>query len=759
MTKKIIIVVSLLISFAAHASKPFTIADMQVRGLQRISAGTVFNYMPVKVGDRFDTQASSDIIRSLYRTGFFKDIRLSQEGNTLVIEVEEYPSIDNIQITGNKLIKEESLRDALASNNFIEGRVFNPATLDQVEQELKSQYLNQGKYNVQVQTKVEELDRNRVAVKIKVREGKTAKIKQINIIGNEFFSDKQLLRQMKSRAEDDVYFFSSRDQYSKEQVSGDLEALRSFYQDQGFLDFEIVSNQVSISPKKDGIYLTVNIKEGERFTVSQFSLNGRLVVPESELLPLVSIAPGSIYSRKLVEQSVEAISDRLADEGYAYAQITPIPSVNAQNNTVAFAINVNPGRRVYVRRIDIVGNKRTNDEVIRRELRQFEGSAYSPSRVNRSKVRLQRLSFFEDVEIENERVPGSVDQVDLTVIVEERATGSFLFGAGYSGDDGVLLQTSISENNLFGTGKQLNFGIERSEIVESASIQYTNPYHSNSGVSRTIGLVARSVDASEARANTSDYITDTFGVNVGYLFPLNEHNAVSFGVGAERIDLESTVFTVPEIEEFIDANPSSDLIKLTASYSHDTRDSLLYPTKGKFFRVSAETSIPGSDLEYYKLNVEGNVYIPITQRISFKLSTDLGYGDGFGDSEELPFFKNYFAGGTTTVRGFEARSLGPRDSSADPDPLGGSKRILFNSSLLLPVGKEKDKRLSLFVDGGQVFSDEQSIDTSDIRFSAGVGFNWVSPVGPISLSYAVPLNEEDGDEVEKLQFSVGRLLQ
>ena len=759
MTKKIIIVVSLLLSFTAYASKPFTIADMQVKGLQRISAGTVFNYMPVKVGDRFDSQASSEIIRSLYKTGFFKDIRLSQENNTLVIEVEEYPSIDTIEITGNKLIKEESLRDALSGSNFIEGRVFNPATLDQVKQELKNQYLNQGKYNVQVQTKIEELDRNRVAVKIKVREGKTAKIKKINIIGNEFFSDKQLLKQMKSRTEDDVYFFSSKDQYSKEQVAGDLEAIRSFYQDQGFLDFEIVSNQVSISPKKDGIFLTININEGERFTVSQFSLNGRLVVPEAELLPLVSIAPGAIYSRKLVEQSVEAISDRLADEGYSYAQITPIPSVNEQSNTVAFAININPGRRVYVRRIDIVGNKRTNDEVIRRELRQFEGSAYSPSRVNRSKIRLQRLSFFEEVEIENERVPGSVDQVDLTVVVEERATGSFLFGAGYSDDDGVLLQTSISENNLFGTGMQLNFGIERSEIIESANIQFTNPYHTNSGISRTIGLTARSVDASEARANTSDYITDTIGLNVGYLIPLNEHNAFSFGIGAERIDLKTTQFTVPEIAEFIDANPSSDLFKLTAAYSHDTRDSLLYPTRGKSYRLNIEAATPGSDLEYYKVNMDLSWYIPITQRISFKLGTDIGYGDGFGDTEELPFFKNYFAGGNTTVRGFEARSLGPRDSSADPDPLGGSKRVLFNSSLLLPVGKEKDKRLSLFIDGGQVFSDAQSIDTSEMRFSAGVGFNWVSPVGPISLSYAVPLNEEDGDEIEKLQFSVGRLLQ
>ncbi len=741
------------------AQQSFVVSDVRVKGLQRISAGAIFNYLPVKVGDTFDPGESSDLIRELYKTGFFKNIEISTDATAIIIDVEEYPSINSIEFAGNKLIKEEALRDALSQSDFVEGRVFKPNVLDQVKQELKRQYLNQGKYNAQVGTEVTDLPRNRVAVKVHVKEGPTAEIKKINIVGNEFFSDKMLLEEFESKSRVPFWqFWGSANQYSKEKVSGDLETLRSFYQDQGFLDFNIISNQVSISPKKDGIFLTVNIDEGERYTVSQFVLNGRLVVPEEELLPRVFIAPGRTYSRRDVDNTVEAISDRLAEEGYSYAEVVPVPDVNTEENTVGFSINVKPGRRVYVRRIDVVGNRLTNDAVIRRELRQTEGGAFSPSRVNRSKVRLQRLSFFDEVEIETVPVAGREDQVDLEVKVKERPTGSFLFGLGYSGDDGALIQTSISQANLFGTGNQLNFGVQRSDIVESINLQYTNPYYTRSGISRTIGISGRSIDSS--RANTSEYITETLGVNVSYLFPINENNSFSLGGGFERIDLETTPFSVPEVIEFIDQFPENNLFKFTTAFAHDTRDSLLYPTSGKSLRLSLEATVPGSDLEYYRLNLDSNIYFPITRKAAFKLGLGVGYGDGFGDTEGLPFFKNYFAGGTSTVRGFEARSLGPRDSSDFPDPFGGSKRVLFNSSLLLPVGDGAlDKRLSLFIDGGQVFANEDSIEFDEIRFSAGVGFNWISPVGPLSVSYAVPLNEEEGDEVEKFQFSIGTLLQ
>ncbi len=752
---------------SAIAQQSFLVSDIRVKGLQRISAGSIFNYLPVKVGDTFDPSGSSDLIRELYKTGFFQDIELSTEGTAIVISVVEYPSITQIEFAGNKLIKEESLREALAGNDFVEGRVFKPNVLEQVKQELKRQYLNQGKYNAQVGTEVTELPRNRVQVKLHVKEGPTAKIKKINIVGNDYFSDKMLLDEFDSTDSVPFWqFWGSADQYSKEKVSGDLETLRSFYQNQGFLDFNITSNQVSISPEKDGIFLTVNVDEGERYTVSSFVLNGQLVVPEAELLPYVFIKPGRTYSRSDVDNTVEFIGDRLAEEGYSYAEVVPVPNVNRDENTVAFSVNIKPGRRVYVRRIDVVGNKLTNDEVIRRELRQTEGGAFSPSRVNRSKIRLQRLSFFDDVEIETVPVAGREDQVDLAVVVKERPTGQFLFGLGFSGDNGALIQASVSQSNLFGTGNQLNFNVQRSDIQESVSIQYTNPYQTKSGISRTIGVTSRSIDAD--RANTTSFLTDTIGVNVRYLFPINESNSFSLGGGFERIDLSAGRFSVPEVQEFIAENPENDLFTITTAFAHDTRDSLLYPTSGRNFRLSAEVTTPGSDLEYYRVNLESEYYYPFTRKAALKLSADIGYGDGYGDTDGLPFFKNYFAGGSRSVRGFEARSLGPRDSSDFPQPFGGSKRVLLNATLLLPVGDGAlDKRLQLFVDGGQVFSNDQSVELDEIRFTAGVGFNWISPVGPLSISYAVPLNEVEadplngiiGDEVEQFQFSVGQLIQ
>jgi len=752
---------------SAIAQQSFVVSDIRVKGLQRISAGSIFNYLPVKVGDSFETSGSSDLIRELYKTGFFKDIELSTDGTAIVIDVVEYPSITQIEFAGNKLIKEESLREALSGNDFVEGRVFQPNVLEQVKQELKRQYLNQGKYNAQVGTEVIELPRNRVKVKLHVKEGPTAKIKKINIVGNEYFSDKMLRDEFESTDSVPFWkFWGSADQYSKDKVSGDLETLRSFYQNQGFLDFNITSNQVSISPEKDGIFLTVNVNEGERYTVSSFVLNGQLVVPEEELLPYVFIAPGRTYSRRDVDNTVEFISDRLAEEGYSYAEVVPVPDVNRDDNSIAFSINIKPGRRVYVRRIDVVGNQLTNDEVIRRELRQTEGGAFSPSRVNRSKIRLQRLSFFDEVEIETVPVAGREDQVDLEVVVKERPTGQFLFGLGFSGDDGALIQASVSQSNLFGTGNQLNFNVQRSDIVESLSIQFTDPYYTKSGISRTIGLTGRKIDS--ARANTSEFFTETLGLNVRYLFPINESNSFSLGAGLEQIDLKPGINSSPEVLEFIAENPDNSLFSVTSAFAHDTRDSLLYPTSGRNLRLSAEVTAPGSDLEYYRLNLESSYYYPFTKKAALKLSADIGYGDGYGDTEGLPFFKNYFAGGSRSVRGFEARSLGPRDRGRFQQPFGGSKRVLLNATLLLPVGDGAlDKRLQLFVDGGQVFSNEQSIEVDDIRFSAGVGFNWISPVGPLSVSYSIPLNEVEadplngiiGDEIEKFQFSVGSLIQ
>ena len=746
---------------SAIAQESFVVSDIKVNGLQRISAGAVFNLLPIQVGDTFSSADTSELIRSVYKSGNFKNIEITSEGDVLILQVVEYPSIAIIEFAGNKLIKEESLREALRSNDFAEGEVFQPDVLDQVKQELARQYLNNGKYNAQVGTEVIDLPRNRVKVVLHVKEGPTAKVKSINIVGNEFFSDKLLLKEFESSDNVPFWkFWGSADQYSKEKLSGDIETLRSFYQDQGFLDFRVVSNQVSISPEKDSIFLTVNIEEGKRYTVSQFVLNGRLVVPEEELLRFVFIKPGQTYSRRDVDDTVKVIGDRLALEGYSSAEVVPVPDVDRENATVSYSVNIKPGRRVYVRRIDVTGNTITNDKVIRRELRQLEGSAYSPSQVNRSKIRLQRLSFFDSVEIENVPVEGRDDQVDLAVKVVERQTGSFLFGVGFSADNGALLQASVSQANLFGTGNSINVAANRSEFTESVSLQYTNPYHTKRGVSRTISLTGQNID-SEA-ASTSAFLTETVALNVNYLFPINESNSFSIGGGFERINLESTFFSVDEVEDFIDENPDNDLFTFTAAFAHDTRDSLIYPTSGKSLRVSLEGTTPGSDLEFYRASIDGTLYIPFTRRAALKLEGGFAFGDGFGDTDELPFFRNYFAGGSRSVRGFEARSLGPLDSGGagfDPEPFGGSKRVILKSALLLPLGKSLDRRFQIFVDGGQVFADDESIELSEVRFSAGIGFNWLSPVGPLSLSYAFPLNDEDGDEIEQFQFSVGQLIQ
>jgi outer membrane protein insertion porin family len=748
----------LVCSLPVRAVDPFIISDIRVEGLQRISAGTVFNYLPVKTGDEFDDEASAESIRALFKTGFFKDVQLSRQNRTLIVRVEELPTIYSIEFTGNKGIEDKALRDAMTQAEFIEGRVFNPTTLDQVVQELKSQYFSRGKYAAQVETEVTELERNRVAVQINIREGDTAKIQQISIIGNEFFDDKEIKKQLEASTESIFNFFSKKDQYSKEQLSADLETLTSFYQDQGFLNFRIVSSQVSITPDKESVYLTINIEEGERYTVSQFSLSGRLIVPEEDLLPLVFVEPGRVYNRAALEGTVEVLGARLAEEGYAFAEVNPVPEIDDENHTVSFVINVNPGRRVYVRRIEIEGNTTTRDEVIRRELRQLEGGWFSPERVRRSKIRLQRLGFFDEVEIDNPPVPGSPDQVDLMVSVVERSTGSFLVGLGFSGDDGLLAQASISQANLFGTGKQLSFGIDYSSIVQSINIQYTNPYATESGISRSLNLIAQRIDSREAQ--TAAYITETYGAGISYLIPMSEYNSFALGVNVERINLESTQFTPLEIRRFIEDFPKSNNLKLVSSIAHDTRDSIIYPTRGGAHSINVEVTVPGSDLEYYKVNVRSAFYVPLFGDFTFKISGDVGYGDGYGELQELPFFKNYFAGGTTSVRGYRARSLGPR-SLVTFDPLGGAKRILGNASFLIPIPgtTAKDKRFSLFVDAGQVWAQDDSIELSEMRASAGIAFNWLSPVGPLAISYAKPLNDKEFDETESLQFSIGRVFE
>jgi len=740
----------------AWALDPFVVTDIKVEGLQRIAAGTVFNYLPVKVGDRVDDALARESIRALFKTGFFKDVKLRQEGTALVVVVQERPSIAKIEFLGNKSIDDDELKKGMAGIGFVEGRVFNPSVLDKVTQELKNQYFSRGNYGAEVKSTATPQERNRVNVTIEIIEGEIAKIKQINIVGNESFTDSQLIKKFELRTASVLSILTKKDRYSRQKLQADLESLRSFYQDQGFLDFKIESTQVSITPDKKDIYVTINISEGNKYTVSNFSIKGKLTVPEAELLPLVSIRPGEAYSRRQVSASRKSLADRIAEEGYAFATVNAVPKIDRNARTVAFDLFVDPGRRVYVRRINISGNIVTRDEVIRREFRQLEGGWFSPKHLQRSRIRLQRLGFFDDIKIETPAVAGSPDQVDVNVKVTERATGSLLVGVGYSDADGVLFQASVSQRNLFGTGRELQLSLDNSSVTDVLQLRYENPYYTENGVSRGFTVFRRKVDAEQA--NTAEYITETLGGSINFRIPFSEYNSINFGIGFEQVDLQTTELSPPEIVSFINSNPTNDLFPVTASVAYDSRDSILYPTRGFYHRLGIEVALPGSDLEYYKASYGATGYFPLTENLVIRAFGELGYGDSYGDTESLPFFKNVYAGGARTVRGSKARSLGPRDTGPTPEPLGGDRRILTNLELLFPVpgSTAKDKRLSLFVDGGQVWGSGDSVDLADLRFAAGIGFNWFSPLGPLSISYAFPLNDKPGDRTESIQITLGR---
>lgn len=741
----------------AAALEPFVIEDIRVEGLQRISPGTVFNQLPVKVKDRLDDDAAKEAIRALYRTGFFKDVSLRRDGNVLVVEVVERPSISTIEIVGNKEFKEDILKEAMKRIGFAEGRVFDPAVLDKVEQELKKQYFSLGKYGARIKTTVTPLERNRVGVTIEVDEGEKARIKQINIVGNKVFSDDKLLKQFSLKPRGRFGFFGKKDQYSKQKLAADLETLRSYYQDQGYLDFRIDSTQVSITPDKRYIYVTINVQEGPRYTVGEYKLGGRPLLPQEELLGLVTLHPGDVFSRKEVSRSTKRIADRLADDGYAFANVNAVPEVDKEARKVSFTFFIDPGPRVYVRRINIYGNRVTRDEVIRRELRQLEGAWFSAAKVRRSRVRLQRLGFFDDINIETPAVPGSPDQVDVNITVKERPTGSLLLGVGFSDADGFLVQLAVSQRNLFGTGRELQVNIDNSQVTDTYTLRYVDPYYTDDGISRGINIFSQRIDAT--RASTAEYITETLGGTVNYRIPISEFNSINLGGGYENVRLSTTSETPPEISAFIGAHPKSSNFKFTGNVAHDTRDSFIYPTRGWLHRISLDASVPGSDLQYYKLSYLATGYLPLTRNLVFKVGGELGYGNGYGDTDELPFFKNFYAGGASTVRGYRARSLGPRDSGPTPQPLGGNKLVLANVELLFPFpgGKEnRDKRLSLFVDGGQVYGPGQDLDLGEVRLSTGIAFNWFSPLGPLSISFAKPLNSKSGDETESFQFTLGR---
>ena len=750
-----IFLLSLLLSGVAQAFEPFTVLDIRVEGLQRISAGTVFNYLPIKVGQTVDSQDSVNAIKALFKSGFFNDVSLERDGSVLVVFVRERAAISSIGIEGNKDLDSEELLEGLKEIGLAEGRVFDRSLLEKVELELRRQYFSRGKYAVKIDTTVTPLDRNRVGILITVSEGRAARIKQINIIGNHQYPDKDLLDEFSLTTPNFFSAFTKSDQYSKQGLSADLETMRTFYLDRGYLKFNINSTQVSITPDKKDIYVTINITEGSQYKIREVTLNGDLVVPAEELFPLIKINPGDVFSRKQVTQSVDKISSLLGNQGYAFANVNTTPEMDDEANEVNLGFFVDPGKRVYVRRINISGNVGTRDEVLRRESRQMEGGWYSTEQVERTRTRIDRLGFFEGVNVETPTVPGTTDQLDVNYSVTETSSGSITAGAGFSQTSGVLFNASVQQENFLGTGKQVAFTFDNSEINTVYRFSYTNPFWTVDGVSRGFSLGYRKTDANEA--NLSDYSTDTRNASINFGIPINEYDTIRFSTGYQGLDLKANSSSPLQVTDFIDKHGDSfDDLVLTGSWSHDSRNRILFTDTGGLQRLSLETTTPGSGLEYYKLTYVQQRFFPLTRELTLGLKGNIGYGDGFGEYEQLPFFENFFAGGVRSVRGYEDNTLGPKDS--DGDPIGGSFLVVFNAEVIFPipfVEEAKGVRLSAFFDIGNVFEDYNSFDAGDLRYSVGLAGLWLSPLGPISASLGFPLNAESDDDEQSFQFTVG----
>ncbi|WP_417535305.1 outer membrane protein assembly factor BamA [Methylophaga sp.] len=747
----------LFLSFISVAkAESFTIEDIRIEGLQRISAGTVFNYLPVKVGDTMTDNDAKGIIRSLFKSKYFNDVEVERQDGVLVIKVKERPAISSIELVGNKDMDSAELLKSLREIGFGEGQVFEQAMLERVELELERQYFSRGKYGVAISSEVTPLSRNRVAIRITMAEGVVATINDINIVGNHAFDDEELMTDFQTTTGSLLSFLTKDNQYSRQKLSADLETLRSFYLDRGFVDFTVESTQVSISDDKKHMFITINISEGEKYKINEVRLAGNLIVPEEELFKLVTIRENSVFSRKAITKSTENLTNRLGNDGYAFANVNAVPEIDREKREVDLTFFVDPGRRAYVRRINISGNSKTRDEVLRREFRQQESAWISTEKVEQSKARVSRLGYFENVNVETIPVAGVQDQVDLDFGVTETPSGSLSAGIGFSQSDGLIFNANVTQKNFLGSGKHIRFGFNNSSINTIYSFGYTNPFVTVDGISQGFNAFYRETDADEA--NIATYTLDAFGGDITFGIPISEENRINLGVGYERtqIDLPSDN-TISRYSDFIDREGDTfDTVTLNLGWSSDDRNNALLPTSGLSQTLTGEFAVPGPSLQYYKLKYKANAYHPINDTFTFALRGEFGYGESYGDTEEFPFFQNFYAGGIRSVRGFQANTLGVKE---DDEPLGGNLLVSGGAEVIFPVPFMKKTlksfRLSAFTDFGNVYDVDQDFDAGLLRYSAGLSAIWISPFGAMSFSIAAPLKKEDGDETEAFQFSLG----
>ena len=847
---------------AHHASaEPFQVSDIRVEGLQRISAGSVFAALPLAVGDTATPASLRQASRNLFNTGNFDDIQIGRDGSVLVIIVAERPSISEINIDGNKAIETEALLDGLRGAGLAVGQVFQRSTLEGMQLELQRQYVQQGRYDAAIETDVIPEPRNRVSVNITIDEGTPARIKHINIVGNTLFDEDELTKEFELKTGGWLSFFTSDDKYSKEKLTGDLEKLTSYYQDRGYLQFAIDSTQVAVSPDKSAVYITANITEGDKFTVASVDLSGDLVVDKPLLMPFVLIKEEQTYNQAAVTATEEYLTQRLGNEGYNFAKVTGIPDINEEDNTVDMKFFIDPGKRTYVRRITFAGNELTSDEVLRREMRQMESAPASQAMIDQSRVRLERLGYFSKAEVETLPVPGTDDLIDVAFTVEEQSSGSISGSVGYAQDAGLILGLNLEQANFLGSGKSIGLGINSSQYQDLYNISYTNPYFTEDGVSRGFSVFYRATDLSEI--NVASYTTDTIGGAISFGYPIKETQRIglNFGVNSTTITagryavqeikasprLETGIegwyeqavrddtgaYTSVEVFNPIDTLPFSALTNadvtgfldengddffnytITASWLQSTLNRGRLATRGASQSVSLELSLPGSDLEFYKLNYRGELFLPLSELFTLRFRTELGYGDGFGSTTELPFFEHFYAGGFGSVRGFENNTLGPRSTPPatytisrpvtgidadgiptevggpdgtqfgyvldpstgklaytaiqdnDPDPFGGNVLIEGSIELLFPMPFIEDRsklRSAFFIDAGNVFNTNCSaiqlncfdIDAGELRYSVGVGVSWITGFGPMTFSLAKPMNAGPDDREEAFQFTLGR---
>lgn len=743
----------MLVANAAWAVEPFTVRDIRVEGLQRVEPGTIFGSLPFRVGEGYNDEKGSAAIRALFGLGLFKDVRLEVSGDVLVVVVEERPTVADVDFVGTKEFDKEVLQKALREVGIADGQPFDRGLADKAEQELKRQYLNKSLYGVEVITTVTPIERNRVNLTFTVLEGEVAKIKEIRVAGNKVFSESTLLGLFDLDTGGWLSFYTKSDRYSRTKLNADIETLRSYYLTRGYLEFKINSTQVAISPDKQGISITLNISEGERFVVSGVKLEGNYLTKDEEFKSLVAIKPGEAYNADAVAATTKAFSDYFGTFGFAFARVDAIPEIDRVNNRVAFVLQSDPSRRAYVRRINIAGNNRTRDEVVRREFRQFESSWYDGDKIKLSRDRVDRLGFFTEVNVETQEVTGTADQVDVAVTVAEKPTGNLQLGAGYSSADSISLQFGIKQENVFGTGNYLGIDVNTSKSNRQIVLSTIDPYFTADGISRTVDVYERTNRPLSGQGG--DYQLKSRGASLRFGVPFTESDTVYFGTGYESLTIVPGVNLPLSYQAYGNQfGYTSNSIPLTVGWSRDTRDSALVPTSGRFQRVYSDIGIAG-DIRFLRANYQVQQYIPLNKQFTVALNGELGYGKGL-NGQPYPLFKNYYSGGLGSVRGFQQGSLGPRDAS--DIALGGPKKLTLNAELVAPfpgAGNDRTLRLYTFLDAGNVFGDRQSYKINDFRVSTGLGVSWISPVGPLRIAYALPLRKQLGDKIERLQFQIG----